>query len=412
MKLDSPPLQMRFLAKKLRLIQKRMEDDGIDMWVTFTREGNEDPLAEDLRFGGLTWRSAAIIEHNGNKTAIVGSLETEAVEQRKLYDKVIGYGSEGASPQLKQLITRKNPKKIAVNMSYDEGAADGLTSGMEKYLRATLGGFSKRLVSAEDLAITLRARLVPEEVRLVEKSIRECEKIFDEAEGVIKPGRKDEEIHAYMNRVVRDRGLSTAWAMDHCPSVNVGNNPAGHVGYHGVRVKNGDFVKLDFGVKYEGYCSDIQRVYFVGPGPIPNPVKRMFGTAREANDKALSILKPGVPGYLLDQAGRRLIQKRGYPEYKHARTCSGTKHSRDRTLARSPVAEQVREAGGEARPEGHGLHHRTLGNKQVRYVQPGTRCPGDFERLQGTLQAPNRNHPSSIMTQHFPRDRQGQKGAA
>ncbi len=300
-KLDSIRLHMPFLRRKLKLIQKRMESDGIDMWITFTREGNEDPLAQDLRFGDLTWRSAAIIEKNGDKTAIVGSLETEAVEQRKLYDKVIGYGSEGSAPILGQIIAKNDPKKIAVNISYDEGAADGLTSGMEKYLRAAVKGYSKRLVSAEDLAIILRARLVPEEVKLVEKSIRECEKIYEEVEDVIKPGKKD-----------------PAWAEDHCPSVNVGNNPAGHVGYHGVRVKKGDFVKLDFGVKYDGYCSDIQRVYFVGPGAIPSPVKRMFKTAREANDKALSILKPGVPGYVIDQAGRRLIQKSGYPEYKHA----------------------------------------------------------------------------------------------
>src|SRR5881397_2031859 len=44
----------------------------------------------------------------------------------------------------------------------------------------------------------------------------------------------------------------------------------------------------------------------------------MFKTARDANDAALAALKPGVPGYKVDQAGRKLIQKRGYPEYKHA----------------------------------------------------------------------------------------------
>src|SRR5215831_1534197 len=277
---------MSILRKKLRLIQKQMEKDEMDMWITFTREGNEDPLAQDLRFGNLTWRSAAIIEKSGERTAIVGSLEAEAVEQRKLYDKVIGYGSEGAAPSLKQMVTKKSPKSIGINTSYDEGAADGLSVGMEKYLRTTLGSYSKRLVSAEDLAITLRARLVPEEVELVKKAIRECEKIYDEVEGVIKPGKKDQEVHAYMNRLVRDRKLTTAWAQDHCPSVNVGNNPAGHMGYHNVRIRQGDFVKLDFGVKREGYCSDIQRNYYVGQGPIPNGVRKMFKTAREANDKA------------------------------------------------------------------------------------------------------------------------------
>src|SRR5260370_17362399 len=109
MRLDSVPLQLPFLSKKLRMIQKMMQNDGIDMWVTFTREGNEDPLAQDLRFGDLTWRSAAILEQNGKKTAIVGSLETEAVHQRKFYDEVVGYASTGPPPHLPQTPPTTNP---------------------------------------------------------------------------------------------------------------------------------------------------------------------------------------------------------------------------------------------------------------------------------------------------------------
>jgi Xaa-Pro aminopeptidase len=44
----------------------------------------------------------------------------------------------------------------------------------------------------------------------------------------------------------------------------------------------------------------------------------MFETARAANDAALEILKPGEIGYKVDGGARKLIVKRGYPEYKHA----------------------------------------------------------------------------------------------
>lgn len=318
MKLDKEPLRMDFLRKKLRFVQRTMEQQQIDMWITFSREGNEDPMVHDLRFADLTWRSAAIIGKDGSKTAIVGNLDVEGVEQTRFYDEVYGYGSEGAIPKLRQYVRRKKPGKIAVNTSYDEGAADGLTSGMAQYLKKALGGYSTRLVSAEDLAIALRARLIPEEVGLIKKAIKECEKVYDKIQGYIKPGKKDKDVHDYTHRLLREKGLETAWAYERCPSVNVGNNEAGHIGYHGTRIRNGDFVKLDFGVKYEGYCSDIQRVYFVGPEKIPAGVERMFTTARAANDAALSILKPGVPGYLVDSAGRRTIVKAHYPEYKHA----------------------------------------------------------------------------------------------
>ena len=318
MKLDKSPIRMEFLRKKLKWIQQAMREEEVDIWITFTREGNEDPLAQDLRFGDLTWRSAAIIDHDGTKTAVVGSLEVETIKQNKFYDDVVGYASEGAAPKLKQIIAKRKPKTIAINTSYDEGAADGLTSGMEMYLKRALKGYSKRFVSGEDLAIALRARLVPEEVELVKKAIVECEKIYDEVEDAIKPGKKDKYVHQFAHKLVAEKGLSTAWAYDRCPSVNVAGNPMGHIGYYNTTIRNGDFVKLDFGVNYEGYCSDIQRVYFVGPGNIPNSVKRMFETAKAANDAALVALKPGTIGYKVDGAGRKVIVKRGYPEYKHA----------------------------------------------------------------------------------------------
>src|SRR5205809_6367464 len=105
-KLAGSPLKIEFLRKKLKLVRDTMEAQGVDMWITFTREGNEDPLVQDLRFSDLTWRSAAIIEQNGTKTAIVGSLEEESVRQHKFYDEIIGYGRVGAVLQLMEIVRR------------------------------------------------------------------------------------------------------------------------------------------------------------------------------------------------------------------------------------------------------------------------------------------------------------------
>lgn len=309
---------MAYLKKKMKFVQGTMDEHGIDLWITFSREGNEDPLAQDLRLGDLTWRAAAMIARDGSRSAIVGSLELEAIKQRGFYDRVFGYGSEGAAPKLREFVDKQRPKKIAINTSHDLGAADGLTSGMERYLRAALRNYSRRLVSAESIAIALRARLILEEVELVKKSISKCEKIYDEVEPFIRPGRKDVDIFNHMHRLVEDAGLTTAWARDHCPSVLVGASAAGHLGYHNDTIANGDFLRIDFGVSHEGYCSDIQRAYFVGSGVVPDVIRRMFETAKDANDAALSLLRPGVPGYRVDAIARRLILKRGYPEFKHA----------------------------------------------------------------------------------------------
>lgn len=316
---ESPPLRKEFLEPKMKFIRETMEQKGIDLWLTFTREGNQDPIANDLLFGGLTWRSAALIDSDGNRTALVGSLEKEAVEQRGFYHHVHGYGSEGAAPKLRELIAERKPKKIGVNTSYDFGTADGLSEGMNRYLRASLKEHVRSFVSAEDLAIALRGRLIPKEVDLVKKSIELCERIYKYAEDeVIRPGRTDAQIHNLMRGRVKEMGLETAWGEDHCPSVLIGKLAGGHVGYHNSKLKEGQFLKLDFGVRYEGYCSDIQHCYFVGSQAMPSEVKCMFDTARMANDASLRKLKPGVKGYVVDAASRRVIARRGFPDFAHA----------------------------------------------------------------------------------------------
>jgi len=318
MEKDGRVLRKEFLDKKIKLVRKTMDEQDIDLWILFTRENNEDPLAEDLRFDDLTWRSAAIIGRDGSRVGIVGSLETELVKSRGFYDEVLGYGSEGVAGKLLKLVSEKKPRKIGVDTSYDLGAADGLSVGMDQYLRRALKEYAQRLVSAEDLAITLRACLIPEEIALLEASIAECERIYDDLESYIRAGRTDEQVHRHTREMVRERGLEPAWGADHCPSVSVGAAPSGHLGYTGATIHEGDFVKLDFGVNKEGYCSDIQRVYFVGSGAVPIGVKKMFQTAIDANDSALSVLKPGISGYKVDKVARELIVKRGYGDYPHA----------------------------------------------------------------------------------------------
>src|SRR5207245_10741575 len=96
-KLTGSPLRMEFLRKKLKFVRDTMEAQGVDMWITCTREGNEDPLVQDRRFSDLTWRSAAIIERTGTSPAIGGSLAEETVRQQECYDDISRYGRESAA---------------------------------------------------------------------------------------------------------------------------------------------------------------------------------------------------------------------------------------------------------------------------------------------------------------------------
>ncbi len=315
---DNQPIRLDFLEDKIGLIQEAMRAGGIDMWITMTRECNDDPIADDLRIAGLVEKSAGIILADGTRSAVVGSFDVDPLKRRGFYHEIRSYSHEGLGPTIHRFVKDRNPKRIAVNVSVDYSVADGLTSGMREYLVKSLGEYGGRLVSSEDLVIALRGRLIPEEVNLVRQSISRCERIYSETEETIKVGMRDKEIHEFMKQRTREMNLGLAWEEDMVPTVMIGRNPPSHAAYYNDELRDGDFLRIDFGVKYQGYCSDIQRVYFVGKGSAPRELRKMFDTARAANDAAISALKPGVSGAQVDKPAREIVVSSGYPSFPHS----------------------------------------------------------------------------------------------
>jgi Xaa-Pro aminopeptidase len=105
-------------------------------------------------------------------------------------------------------------------------------------------------------------------------------------------------------------------------AVNSGpDSPVGHSGPTDIRVQPGHILHFDFGVKYEEYCSDIQRVAYLlreGEAAPPHEVRRGFEVVRQAIEAARAAMKPGAQGLEIDTIARAIVTDAGYPEFKHA----------------------------------------------------------------------------------------------
>ncbi|TXC92319.1 aminopeptidase P family protein [Metabacillus litoralis] len=86
---------------------------------------------------------------------------------------------------------------------------------------------------------------------------------------------------------------------------------------HGVasdkEIEKGDFVTLDFGAYYKGYCSDITRTFAVGDPS--DELKKIYATVLEAQLRGMNGIKPGITGKEADALTRDYIKKQGYGEY-------------------------------------------------------------------------------------------------
>jgi Xaa-Pro aminopeptidase len=317
---------MSLIQEKVNQAIEILKENEIDMWLTFVREtsGVRDP-ALDFLIGAndLTWPSALILTRKGEKIAIIGNLEKDAISRLNVFNTVLGYDT-AISDLLRDTITRLNPDRIAVNTSRNNVHADGLTHAMYEILHGHLKGtpYAERLISAEPVINALRGRKTPAELARIRKAVEITDEIYKKTFDFIKVGMTEMEIAECMHKLAREYGVTYAWPAESCPAVNSGPaSPVGHSGPTEIKVGRGHIVHFDFGVKYEDYCSDIQRLAYVlraGETEAPPEVQRGFITIRTAIEKSREAMKAGATGNSIDVISREIVTDAGYPEYPHA----------------------------------------------------------------------------------------------
>ncbi|HEX2963547.1 MAG TPA: Xaa-Pro peptidase family protein [Ignavibacteriales bacterium] len=318
-------MSKEMIKEKIEQAVKILREKNIDMWLIFVRESSniKDPSMDMVIGTSCTWESAYIITKDGDTTAILGSLDVANMRMQGTFKNVVGY-LKSIKDTLVATINKYHPNKIAINFSRDSSLADGLTHGMYMnlvdYLKDT--PYLDRLISSEDIIAALRGRKTHAELEIMKHAIDETLKIFDEATGFIRPGVSEKEVAAYIKEIVRKKGFGLAWEAEYCPSVFSGPDTAGaHAGPTDRKVEPGHVINIDFGISYKGYCSDLQRTWYVlkdGEDKAPEEVQRGFNVIKDSIKLSADNLKPGRQGYEIDDIARKYIVDHGYEEYPHA----------------------------------------------------------------------------------------------
>jgi Xaa-Pro aminopeptidase len=318
-------LHLQIAQEKHDQLPAIMKEHEIDCWIIFVRStaAIPDPIMELVVVGDIVWQSAFIFSLKGKKltkTALVGNYDVINEDEKGIWDKVIGY-KEGISEPLKSYVNKLDPKKIALDYSTDDVTSDGLTYGMFMLLSEILREHKKKFISAENIIQKLRGRKSKTEIELVIKSCEMTKGIYERIGSQVKVGMNEVEIQKMFHDEVARLEVVTSWQSNSCPAVDAG--PDKEIGHAGpkteVLVQKGHTLHYDFGVKLQGYCSDIQRMYFFGKEEdIPEELIHAFETVHGAITQAAEFIKPGLKGHEVDKIARDYVIERGYEEYGHA----------------------------------------------------------------------------------------------
>ena len=177
-------------------------------------------------------------------------------------------------------------------------------TGYEKNLNAKLVPFNKEIAS-------FRAVKEDWELDNMRKAQSIADKAFAEVLPRIKTGMSELELQAELIYCMYKNG---AHGLSFDPIVVSGPNSSMPHGVAGERkIQDGDFITMDFGVLYNGYCSDMTRT--VAVGHVTEEMEKVYNTVLEAQLAGLAVTKAGVPGKDIDLAARKVIEDAGYGPY-------------------------------------------------------------------------------------------------
>ena len=279
------------------LLPKLMEREGIDMWVIISREYNEDPILKTmLPAEWLSARRRTILVFFHDTTKKVN--EQLAIARYNVGNQIKASWDMKAFPDqwdaLINLITVRDPKKIALNYSNDFAHADGLTFTEQKiFLQKLPQKFQSKIVSAERLGIGWLETRTEREMQLYPQLVQITHQIIAEgfSEKTIMPGvTTTDDLVWWFRQKIRNLGLDT-WFH---PSVEIQRNDEtsfDHLSAFTNKDKEiiqpGDLLHVDIGISYLRLNTDVQEhAYVLQPGETtaPTALQKAFSNGNRLQD--------------------------------------------------------------------------------------------------------------------------------
>lgn len=150
------------------------------------------------------------------------------------------------------------------------------------------------------------------EIVLIKEACRITDLAFDHLLNFIKIGMSEIDINVELQKFILDHG---ATGLSFNTIVASGKRSALPHGCASAKIiEKNDFITLDFGVIYQGYCSDITRTIAIGDH-LSSELKKIYEIVKEAQSRAIKAIKPGIPAHEIDSIARNYIKEQGYGKY-------------------------------------------------------------------------------------------------
>ncbi|AFV11854.1 creatinase/prolidase [Thermacetogenium phaeum DSM 12270] len=172
-------------------------------------------------------------------------------------------------------------------------------------------GFSGVLRPVAGLIEGLRLIKDDYEVGLIREAGMITAAAFRYVLGEMYEGQEEQEIAGILELYMRQQGGGPPAFEIIVASGERGALPHGTAS--GKKVRRGEFITLDFGARFQGYAADLTRT--VAMRSLSTKQREVYELVREAQERALKVIRAGVTAAAVDAAARSFLEEAGYGGY-------------------------------------------------------------------------------------------------
>lgn len=159
---------------------------------------------------------------------------------------------------------------------------------------------------------TIRAVKDDQDILMIKKAIAIGDQVYKNVFLDIQPGMKETDVVDMLFASLKSHG-ATDFSFDTIVASGTRSSMPHGVASNKV-IEENDIVTIDFGVKYNHYCSDCTRTFFMSKKAAP-ALLEIYDIVLNANKAAIAAVRAGISTKEVDRVARDIITKAGYKDH-------------------------------------------------------------------------------------------------
>ena len=283
------------IQNRVARLREKMKEIDLDAFLVTTKENRQYLTGFTGSFGWVLVTKREVYLMTDSRYVEQASKETSGC-------KIVQLQHFTPPVTLRMIMTDVDAVTLGVEsdrLTYEE--FERVANQVRRKAVTPIAGFVDRLRRVKD----------EEEIKLLARAEEIGDEAFKHVLGVIKPGMTEREIAIELEFQMRKAGASGLSFDTIVASGKRSSMPHGLASDK--KVEAGDFITMDFGCVYQGYCSDMTRT--IALGSVDEKQETVYNLVRKAQEDAIAAVHAGVTGKEIHAVAQNVFQEAGYGAY-------------------------------------------------------------------------------------------------